>query len=545
MKKLSFLFLFISSLSFSQDVFISVKSTNLLSSSQINAFLARPTVGVYSAVDINFAQLTRNQLIINVFGDMENVNGEITEARAVNNYTWSGKDLKGQNYVFTVLNDDISGFFFKNNKMFRVITMDKQYVMYEVKQEAFKSEACHLERIIENKIKNARENDINLTSYTCKVRVLFFYTNAAQTLLGSGSMINFAQSCIDISNTCYQNSNSSVRLELAYVKNTSFTENSTDMGASLSSFTNTTDGVMDEVHQLRTQYSADVCVLLGNYGDYCGIAWLNSSFTNAFSVDHLLCAVDNLTFPHELGHNFGSHHDPYVASGSPYAYGYGYVNLAASWRTVMAYNNQCSASGVYCTRIPYFSNPNVNYLGDPTGTVNTHNNARVHNERYNTMMELQQPSNIISLTSSDAAGLYGFAIAKDKVENTSIFSITSGRKYTFNAAKSVQLKPGFSAVSGSVFKADIAPIVSCGLVTDPNVLVFESTDLNAPKLSIVNNEFKINSTKNLKSEWLDVRGEKLETSEIKDKMQVTQLRDNMYFVRLSSDNQAFIYKIRK
>ncbi len=58
-----------------------------------------------------------------------------------------------------------------------------------------------------------------------------------------------------------------------------------------------------------------------------------------------------------------------------------------------------------------------------------------------------------------------------------------------------------------VFKADIAPIVSCGLVTNPNVLVFESTDLNAPKLSIVDNDFRINSTKNLKSEWLDVRGE--------------------------------------
>ena len=71
----------------------------------------------------------------------------------------------------------------------------------------------------------------------------------------------------------------------------------------------------------------------------------------------------------------------------------------------------------------------------------------------------------------------------------------------FDTVKSVQLKPGFSAVNGSVFKADIAPIVSCGLITDPNVLVFESTDLNAPKLSIVNNEFKINSTKNFKSEF--------------------------------------------
>ncbi|MEM7281892.1 MAG: sterol desaturase family protein, partial [Pseudomonadota bacterium] len=42
-----------------------------------------------------------------------------------------------------------------------------------------------------------------------------------------------------------------------------------------------------------------------------------------------------------------------------------------SWRTVMAYNNRCSAAGTGCTRLQYFSNPNNTYGGDPMGISST------------------------------------------------------------------------------------------------------------------------------------------------------------------------------
>ncbi len=42
----------------------------------------------------------------------------------------------------------------------------------------------------------------------------------------------------------------------------------------------------------------------------------------------------------------------------------------------MAYNNQCSDNGYDCTRIPYWSNPSVNYQGNPTGiSQNSANSA--------------------------------------------------------------------------------------------------------------------------------------------------------------------------
>src|SRR5262249_22892410 len=81
------------------------------------------------------------------------------------------------------------------------------------------------------------------------------------------------------------------------------------------------------------------------------------------------------SFGHELGHLMGARHD-WVAddtNNSPYTYNHGFVMAtptapAEPWRTVMAYD--CPPPG--CPRVPYFSNPNVNYPagGDAMGVAN-------------------------------------------------------------------------------------------------------------------------------------------------------------------------------
>ena len=52
----------------------------------------------------------------------------------------------------------------------------------------------------------------------------------------------------------------------------------------------------------------------------CGIAWLMTSLSvnfapNGYSVVEQGCAVGNLSFPHELGHNMGLRHDWDVDAG--------------------------------------------------------------------------------------------------------------------------------------------------------------------------------------------------------------------------------------
>ena len=119
--------------------------------------------------------------------------------------------------------------------------------------------------------------------------------------------------------------------------------------------------------------------LIADVPAYCGLAYrmtnLSASFASyAFSVVHRTCATGYYSFAHELGHNQGAHHDPDNGSGAIYSYAYGYRDPLKKFRTVMAFN--CSGG---CTRIDYFSNPNVLYNGTPTGDAIS-DNARTLNE---------------------------------------------------------------------------------------------------------------------------------------------------------------------
>ena len=85
------------------------------------------------------------------------------------------------------------------------------------------------------------------------------------------------------------------------------------------------------------------------------------------------------------GHNQGAHHDPDNASGAIYPYAYGYQDPYKRFRTVMAFN--CPGG---CSRVNYFSNPDVLYNNNPTGDAAYSNNARTLNETAPTIANFQQ-----------------------------------------------------------------------------------------------------------------------------------------------------------
>lgn len=204
------------------------------------------------------------------------------------------------------------------------------------------------------------------------------------------ALINLA---IDETNVAYQQSLITPRVRLVHQGPAGYSE-SGDFDTDLVRFTNTADGHMDSVHATRNSVGADLCVLLVNSTQYCGLAWLMTTLSggfasSAFSVTSRVCATGNYTFAHEMGHNMGCAHDRDNATVALYPYSYGHRfngTNGTQYRTVMAY-----APGL---RIQRFSNPNVSYQGTPTGvaagTSGQASNALSINNARNTVANWRQ-----------------------------------------------------------------------------------------------------------------------------------------------------------
>jgi hypothetical protein len=239
------------------------------------------------------------------------------------------------------------------------------------------------------------------------VDIMVVWTAAAETAAGGfASMQSLAQSAVDTANAAYLNSGIAQRLRLVYKGSVVYAESSSGSTMFNTALTDVTSGsISATVGTLRNTWGADmVSMFIKDDASICGLAWLLSSGNpavapgpdpaHAFSVVAQGCAVGNLSFPHEVGHNMGAHHDPYVLNAGPcgdlkeigaYCYSRGFSHIGASapasWRTIMAYNNDCAAHVGSCTRLPYFSNPNVKYSdGNPMGDATYRNNALTLNK---------------------------------------------------------------------------------------------------------------------------------------------------------------------
>jgi hypothetical protein len=217
------------------------------------------------------------------------------------------------------------------------------------------------------------------------IDVLIVYSDDVRAFLGGATQaVAFAQQAIAVTNSAYQNSGITPRLRLVHTMELDYVE-SNNTGTDLN-FIRSHPGVATA----RNIFQADsVAFLVANASNACGTAYLmtNGSHSAAFEssaygVSVRQCAVDNLTFPHELGHNQGANHNPEngVAPSQavfPYAYGHYVTGGTSPFRTILSTttNSICAS----CPRIPYFSNPNINFNGQPTGIIDQRDNARTIN----------------------------------------------------------------------------------------------------------------------------------------------------------------------
>jgi hypothetical protein len=215
-----------------------------------------------------------------------------------------------------------------------------------------------------------------------QIDVMVVYTaNARAAAGGTSAMLAEVALAVATANQAYANNGLVQRLRLVYAGESSLTESG--------SFNNDLGHLTGDsmVAWLRDANRADLVSLITSNGPAppsCGIGWLMLVNSTAFApfgfnVVDRLCASSNLTFPHELGHNMGAHHDPFVAGSDQetlFPYSHGYVDLVGKFRTIMAYDDQCKASGFSCTRIQFFSTPALTYNGRAIGDASTSDNSR-------------------------------------------------------------------------------------------------------------------------------------------------------------------------
>ena len=218
------------------------------------------------------------------------------------------------------------------------------------------------------------------------IDVMVLFTEDAKNAYGGTPQSNslIATAITNFNNALQNGGVSNVTINLVYSGEISYTESGT-ISTDLARLKNPTDGYMDDAQNLRALYGADLVALItASPTNTCGLGNLNTNPTNynsnsAYSVSISGCVVSNYSLAHEMGHNMGLNHDWYVnTNNNPCSHQHGYVNRtgitngstgpgAKKWRTIMAYNDECSTNGFNCTRRNLWSNPNVNYNADPTG----------------------------------------------------------------------------------------------------------------------------------------------------------------------------------
>lgn len=227
-------------------------------------------------------------------------------------------------------------------------------------------------------IREARSagGEVGIAALT-QINVLVAYTASAAT--AAGTISSKIQLAVDETNQSYVNSGININLVRVHSAQVTYSEANRSFSQHVSALKSTTDGIMDNVHTLRNTYAADVVALVVNDSEACGMASaIKATATSAFMAAHYTCITGYYSFGHEIGHLQGARHDRFVdASTTPYAYGHGFIPASKSWRTVMAYGNNCSN----CTRIQWWSSPSKTYpgTGEVMGTTTYEDNARVLN----------------------------------------------------------------------------------------------------------------------------------------------------------------------
>ncbi|MCP4710151.1 MAG: hypothetical protein GY869_16130, partial [Planctomycetes bacterium] len=286
-----------------------------------------------------------------------------------NNYTWFGK-VEGSVYshvILVVKNGKMTGNISVDGEEYQVKPlMEDVHAVYRTNPFAVPEDAPPVPEPVTD-AKSPIVGPEPPPDNGSIVDVMVVYSDdAAATSADIESKIQLA---IDFTNTSFENSGIIPRLKLVYTAQVDYSET----GDSSEDLSNLSAGRIENIVEWRDAYRADLVSLWVANLDIGGRAYVPGKY----SV--VKASQSSFTMAHELGHNFGAHHDRYTVGKhmwiEPFGYHYGYVNTADRWRTIMSYVDECRDAGFYCKLVPFWSNPDIAYNGAPMGLPEGHSDA--------------------------------------------------------------------------------------------------------------------------------------------------------------------------
>lgn len=331
-------------------------------------------------------------------------------------YVWLGEENRGEpSYVsLAIHNGEIVGRVLTGRKIYTIRPISGA-VHRIVEIDAAKiPEGYHPPRTEEQQIEDMKPaNDPPLSEADGKavtiIKVLVAHTVNARNEIGFGSPAQLRQrmnqeinAAIARSNNVFKNSKINIRyLRVGGTNEVDYADTTLYGGTGLANYlgslcdltgincskigsANNQKVKFADVRNNRNKFKADLVVLFRKEGSACGIAWVpnlngtvlskhqNLGFSVASSTPSMGCLASD-TFAHETGHNMGLNHDrtqhriDTKAQGPapPSQFNFGHVvnQFPGSFITIMSYPGSCPGCGI----IPFHSNPNVTFVGVPTG----------------------------------------------------------------------------------------------------------------------------------------------------------------------------------